>query len=147
MICIDNLFSKVTLHLKSYCFIYYLQDTVKWMKLRRTNKVRSLTSSSSDGTLFSWRSDRGKRKDSAWGRGNRSNEKGKGKVPVATSSSGYGRFGMYKKETSGKDESWGNDERKRTRMDPGQRVGGFGKTEVRDGVRITAELATFYHKN
>ena len=38
-------------------------------------------------------------------------------------------------------------ERKRGRMEVEQAVGGFGRTEVRGGVRITAELAAYYHKN
>ena len=55
---------------------------------------------------------------------------------------------MERKERSGKDESWGNSERKRTRMEPEQEVvGGFGRMKVREGVRITAEPAAFYHKN
>ena len=38
-------------------------------------------------------------------------------------------------------------ERKRGRLEVEQAVGGFGRTEVRGGVRITAELAAYYHKN
>ena len=84
----------------------------------------------------------GSGKGSTWGKGS---EKGKGKAPVG--SSGNRKIGMDRKVNSGAEEDWGNSDRKRTRTELDQGVGGFGRTEVRGGVRITAELAAYYHKN
>ena len=82
----------------------------------------------------------GSGKGSTWGKGS---EKGKGKAPVG--SSGNRKIGMDRKVNSGAEEDWGNSDKKRTRTELDQGVGGFGRTEVRGGVRITAELAAYYH--
>ena len=104
-------------------------------------KVYGSSSGSSGSTSSNWMSD-GSGKGSTWGKGS---EKGKGKAPVG--SSGNRKIGMDRKVNSGAEEDWGNSDRKRTRTELDQGVGGFGRTEVRGGVRITAELAAYYHKN
>ena len=75
---------------------------------------------------------------------------GRGKVSFgsrAANSSGTGKFGKERKVKSGEGGSWGTHGNKRVKTESEQEVGGFGRTEVRGGVRITAELAAYYHKN
>ena len=78
----------------------------------------------------------GNRASCSWGTGNR-----------AANDSGTGKFGKERKVTSGEGGSWGTHGNKRVKTESEQVVGGFGRTEVRGGVRITAELAAYYHKN
>ena len=93
-------------------------------------KVDGSSSGSSGSTSSNWMSD-GSGKGSTWGKGS---EKCKGKAPVG--SSGNRKIGMDRKVNSGAEEDWGNSDRKRTRTELDQGVGGFGRTEVRGGVRI-----------
>ena len=102
-------------------------------------KVDDSNSGSSSSTSSNGMSD-GSGKGRAWGKGS---EKGKGKAPV----DGSGKTIMGRKVKSSAEEDWGNSENKRSRTELDQGVGGFGRTEVRGGVRITAELAAYYHKN
>ena len=87
----------------------------------------------------------GNRASSSWDTGS-----GGGKVPFgsrAANNSGTGKFGKERKVKSGEGGSWGTHGNKRVKTESEQVVGGFGRTEVRGGVRITAELAAYYHKN